>query len=59
MPKDTWLRQKFVYYYFSEKGIPPREVDEMYQEDIDAILLINQFMIEKHEMERKKHAARN
>jgi len=54
MPKEHKLRKKFIYNFFVEKGIPPREVDQMNQEDIDYILLINSFQGEKQEFERKK-----
>ena len=54
MPKEYRLKKKFVYNFFIEKGIPPREVDEMYQEDVDYILLINSFINEKRESERRK-----
>jgi hypothetical protein len=54
MPKEQWLRRQFVYYYFIDKGIPPREVDEMNQMDIDIQMLINKFVFEKMEWERKK-----
>lgn len=58
MPEEQWLRQKFIYYYFCEKGITPEQVDNMMKEDVDVMLLINHYQSEKQEREAKKQQSK-
>ena len=58
MPNEYWLQRKFVYYYFIDKGITPKQVDEMDYDDVQIIMLINKYTAERHEMERKKQENR-
>jgi len=59
MPNEHWLRRQFVYYYFIDKGIPPKEVDEMEQMTIDIQMLIHKNVADKIEWERKKNEVKH
>ena len=54
MPNEYWLQRKFIYYYFIDKGITPKQVDEMDFDDVQIVLLINRYSSEKQDLERKR-----